>query len=143
MDLLNSLGIDNTLFYQLGIFLVGYVVLYNIVFKPYVAAHFERVRRTVGNMESNERVLADIQHLKVRHEKEARGLNEEYKSIYDKKRSEALSEYDKIVGHARDQSKSIIEDTRAKIQKEISQTKLNLEKEIPEVSQLLVAKLLK
>ena len=96
MELLSSLGLDITLFYQLAIFLTGYALLYNLIFKPYVAAHNRRLERTVGNMESNDRVLSDIQHLKAHHEEKAREINDEYKSIYDAKRSEALAEYDSI-----------------------------------------------
>lgn len=143
MDLLSSLGIDYTIVYQLGIFLVGYAILYNLVFKPYVAAHNKRLERTVGGLESNDRVLADIQHLKKHHEDKSREINQEYKLIYDEKRSEALVEFDKITAKARETAKEQIERTRSLIKLEIDKSKKIIEKEVPEISKTLVTKLLK
>ena len=90
MDILSALGVDATLGIQFIIFLVSYVFLVNVVFKPYHRAYEERVKRTLGNAEFAERILAETKELEIEFEQKARLLNYETKGIFDSERSEAM-----------------------------------------------------
>ena len=51
LEILTSLGIDATVLYQFLIFFVAFFSMNHIVFKPYLKAYDERLRRTDGGEE--------------------------------------------------------------------------------------------
>ncbi len=133
INLLVSLGVDSSVFYQFSIFLVSYIAMYFLVFKPYYKAYGQRVENTVGSQESNERVLEEAQEIQVEFESKTRDINSEYKKIYTQARTTAMEEYDGIVMSARAQAKSILDKAQIDIQAqfELAQNKLG-----PETAQI-------
>ncbi|MCB0361462.1 MAG: ATP synthase F0 subunit B [Bdellovibrionales bacterium] len=131
MDILASLGVNSTLGIQLVIFLFSYFFLTLLIFGPYHRAYEERVKRTEGNTEIAERILAESKELEVEYEQKARALNNETKIIFDRQRSEAMKEYDRMVSQARDRAKSIVEKNRSLIGSEFLKAKSEIKKEIP------------
>ncbi|MCB0384998.1 MAG: ATP synthase F0 subunit B, partial [Bdellovibrionales bacterium] len=115
MEILTALGVNSTLGIQFIIFLVAYVFLTTLVFKPYHRAYEERVKRTEGNTDLAERILTESKDLELQFEQKARALNNETKIIFDHSRTEAMKEYDRMVSQARDRAKSIMEKTRLQI----------------------------
>ena len=142
MDLLYSLGVNKTIFYQFGIFLITYLFMYYLLFKPYYNAYLQRIQNTEGNQESSKRILSDIEDLKGEHENKAREINDEFKVIYDQKRTEALHEYDTIVSDARQKAKIKIMETREKIHTELDQARVQLKTQVPEITTDIVNKLI-
>ena len=51
LSIIHSLGINDTLFIQMAIFIFVYLILQSLVFKPYHRAHQKRKTATVGNNE--------------------------------------------------------------------------------------------
>ena len=142
MELLSALGVDLTVIAQFGIFLVTYLVLYFVAFKPYFNAYTQRIENTEGNQETSERVLAEIEELKSVHEEKAKNLNDEFRSIYDEKRNAALKEYDAISFEARKRAKEKLEESRKLIEAEVKKAKDVVAAQIPEVTSQIVVKLL-
>src|SRR5262245_8514189 len=63
MSLLASLGVNETLVIQLGIFLAVYMVLKYVLFTPYFKAFNQRAESTVGQADLAERYIAETKAL--------------------------------------------------------------------------------
>ncbi|MCB0355957.1 MAG: ATP synthase F0 subunit B [Bdellovibrionales bacterium] len=142
MAILESIGLDQTLFVQFAIFFVTYFFVNQLVFKPYNKAYEERIKKTSGNQDLAEQAIQQTKVLELEYEKKARLINTEFKSIYDASKTEALHEYDRLVNEARENAKKTLEANRKKIASELDKAKLDLGKEVPVVSNTIVAKLL-
>ena len=142
MEILNALGVDYTLGIQFVIFVVAYLFLTNLVFKPYHRAYEERVNRTAGNTDLAERIISETKDLELEFETKARALNNETKIIFDHSRTEAMKEYDRMVSQARERAKSIMEKTRFQITHEMENARTEINKEIPEITRSVVKKLM-
>ena len=142
MEILTALGVNSTLGIQFIIFLVAYVFLTTLVFKPYHRAYEERVKRTEGNTDLAERILTESKDLELQFEQKARALNNETKIIFDHSRTEAMKEYDRMVSQARDRAKSIMEKTRLQIGHEFESARAELNKEIPGITKTVVQKMM-
>jgi F0F1-type ATP synthase membrane subunit b/b' len=142
MELLISLGVNQTLAYQFGIFVVVYLTLKYVLFVPYFHAYNERNERTVGKTELAERFVAETHELEQAYAQKAQEVNERYKSVYDRTRAEAVKEYDRLVGDARAQGKKLIDEARNQVQKEMTSARTQLAQEINGISQLINHKLI-
>ncbi|MCB0341525.1 MAG: ATP synthase F0 subunit B [Pseudobdellovibrionaceae bacterium] len=140
-NLLASLGINATTGIQFLIFVVVYVFLSQLLFKPYFQAYLERKSRTVGSQDQAERIVAATEELETVYQEKARKFSDSYKRIYDQSRSEALHEHDRLVAEARLRAKAIVEDTRTKVAQEVEKARVAMAAEAPQVSQAIVAKL--
>jgi F-type H+-transporting ATPase subunit b len=141
LSLLTALGVNQTIWIQLGCFLVSYLALTELVFKPYMKAYHEREKRTVGGEESAIRIVEEAQELTGHYEKRAREMNSEIKHVYDKKRSEALKDYEAMLAEARKTSSSLVEASRAKIKTEVEAARKKIAAEIPAVSGAIASRL--
>ena len=97
MELLKSLGVNSTLWYQLACFIVSYLALSNLILKPYMAALHERENRTVGGEETAIRLIEEASHLHAELEQKARAIHASVKHVYDSSRTEAMAEYDRTI----------------------------------------------
>ncbi len=82
VGLINSLKLDNTLFLQFAVFLVGFSVLYYVLFKPYNKAAQTRYDRTTGSEESADKYDEEIELLKRKHGQKVKETNETVSSIF-------------------------------------------------------------
>jgi F0F1-type ATP synthase membrane subunit b/b' len=142
LQILGSLGIDETIFIQMGIFLVVFVAMKTILFDAYFAAHHTRKERTVGQTEAAERYINEARELEAQYAVQAQQINEQFRTIFDKSRTDANKEYERITEAARSQAKQWMEQARAKVGRELAETRSQLTGDIPAVSQLITAKLL-
>lgn len=141
LGILQSLGANETVWLQLVLFLVAYIFLSKVLFKPYLEAYIERKKRTEGNQQIAERVIAETQELEHVYQKKARSLNTEHKQIYDQSRSQAIHEHSELVNKAKANAKTILEETKANIAEEIKKAKAELQSEAPAVSRSIVNQL--
>lgn len=142
MGLLVSLGVNQTLFFQLGIFFAVFIVLKHVLFEPYFKAYVARNEATVGQAELAERYLAETKDLEEQFAVKAQTANERFRAIFEKTRGETVKEHDRLVTEARTRAKSLTDAARKKIQVEVDGAKTQLSKEIPGVSKLIVQKLI-
>jgi F-type H+-transporting ATPase subunit b len=142
MEIFTKLGLNETLFLQMAVFLVVYVVLNRVLFKPYFAAYTERRMRTVGQSEAAERYVNEARELQTQYSAKAKQINEQFKAIYDKTRNEANKEYDRLIQEARAGAKEIVDQARIKTQVGVQHAKEQIKSEIPIVSEMITAKLL-
>ena len=142
MDILLAIGIDQTVFVQLIIFLVTFFFLNFLVFKPYFNAHQERAQRTIGNTNLAAQVIEDVHGLECEYQEKAKKINHQHKTIFDESKTKAMEEYDSIISSARIRSKEILEKNKKMIQKEIKKSEDQLLSEVPVVSSAIASKIL-
>lgn len=135
--LLQSLGVNSTLFYQLGIFAFSFFFIRYVAFEPYFRAHLVREQKTEGNQDQAEQIYAQTRELETLYQRRARTLSADIKSIYDKARGDANREQDKIISAARDKAKVSIERAREKIQGEFNKAREDLIKEAPAIGEAI------
>lgn len=141
MDILNSLGVNNTLWIQLVCFLVSYAALTQLVLKPYLAAMHEREKRTVGNEEAAGRLLEEAGTLYSQYETRARAINTEMKAQYDAARLAATKQAESIMAGARGEASQLLESSRQKITTEVQGARKSLSNEIPAIGAAIATKL--
>lgn len=143
MGLLKSLGVDLThVPIQLIIFMVVYILIYQLAFKPYFLAYKKRLENTEGNQENSERYLVEAEELKAQYEEQAKKINAEYKSIYDESKNQAVKDYDGMMAESRNQAKKILEESKANVSEQFEKAKLQLQAEAPAVANEIVKKLI-
>ena len=142
MELLRGLGLDSSVGIQLVLFLVTYLILHFVLFKPYFAAYNERISRTMGRAELAEKYLAESQALQGEYENKARQLSAQYKAIFDESRLKAQKESDQTVSQARQAAKSQLESMKQKIRGELENARKDAQKEIPTVTSAITSRLL-
>lgn len=142
MDLLLGLGVNSTVKYQLVTFLVAYVFLYMVLFKPYYKAYLERVSRTLGQTDLAEKYLLETQSLQAEFERKSRDINNKYKEVYESGRKQAMQEYDQVVGAAKASAKTQVDAAKMQIAGQVKEARQQLEKEVVTVAGVISGRLL-
>jgi F-type H+-transporting ATPase subunit b len=142
VSLLHSLGVNKSLYIQLGVFLIVFIALKYLLFKPYFAAYLERGNRTVGKTELAEKFLEQTAALEAQYSQKAQAVNEQFRAVFDQSRGEANKQYEALVGEARAQAKQVVETTRESIKREVDNARKQLSQEVKGVSQLINQKLI-
>ncbi|MCO5112764.1 MAG: ATP synthase F0 subunit B [Bdellovibrionaceae bacterium] len=140
--IVSALGINSTLFVQLGIYLFAYVLLYYIAFKPYFLASEERKKMTSGSSDIMKRSHELIQQSEEKFQKRARQINEEVSFMFNEQRSMASKEVEKIQKDALEKAKDISAQTQQQISLQLEQAAGVLNQTSSEVSQVIVKQIL-
>lgn len=135
IDILVSLGIDKTFFYQFVIFGIAFISMYIIAFRPYIAAYDERLRRTVGGQEEAENLLAEAAEKERAYKEEAKKLNVQIKAIFSEKNEQAKSEVEEILKEAKTHAESEVEAARKELEVSVLQARKEMESFIPSISE--------
>ncbi len=141
-SLLQQLELNSTLFIQLAVFIVMFLVLSNLYFRPFQRLLEARHKRLVEDREAAEKLLL-----------QADSRFEEYRARLAAERATARSEYDRIMAQAKKEEAEIISRARAEAkqitqqalesaQAQQSEVKKALEKEIETLAQAVVQALL-
>lgn len=142
MEMLDSLGLNHTAYFQFAIFSVTFFVMTFGLFQPYAKALEERQERTKGAAAASDELIRQTTELRQQFEAKARSINGEIKAIYDENRSLAQKENEKILATAREQAQGIVEKARAQVATQVIEAQRKLKDEVPSVAQAIAAKLL-
>lgn len=140
--ILTGLGVNSTIWIQLGLFLFTFVLLNNLVFKSYQKALDERHHKTVGGEDLTKQLLSEAQEIQARYEKRAREVNVDIKSAYDLAMGEAYKKQSEILENTRKEAAEAIKQARAKIGAQVRDAQGQLQKEMPAISGLIASKLM-
>lgn len=137
MDVLDSLGVNQTIVLQFGVFLVCYLIISNLLFKPYFAAFSKRDELTVGQSAEASQIWKQVELLQQQFESEAKDLNMKVKEIYDAHKIESSKLYNEALIVARQEAKELLENSRKTLKLEIQSLEKPLANEIAEMSHLI------
>lgn len=142
MEILTKLGIDYTFFYQLAIFIVAYIALTRLLFKPYLKAYHKRLEVTFGNQEVAEKLNAQSQELHIQYENKAKEVNSKVQSYYEQAHKEAQAVQASTIEKARKEAEALVQKTRAETLAEADKARVELKKLVPELSHEIQRKVL-
>lgn len=142
LALVQSLGINSTVWTQLGLFVGTFIILNFLIFRPYFAAHFERHKRTAGAKQDTGTILASNEALKNEYERKARDVNDKSRLAFEKAKNEALQEQNNILGQARESATNHVRLSRDRLEKELTAARSQLTQEVRDIGVIIANKLI-
>lgn len=142
MELLSALGLNSTIVPQFLVFMVAYIALTQLAFKPYLKAFNSRKEATEGNQETAEQILLESQKIQTQYEVRARELNVKIKDIFESAQKEASKIQEEFLQTARADADVLVKKNREVIRSRIGQAREDLRKHVPELSKAISDRLL-
>ena len=142
MEIFEKLGVDLSLFVQMGIFLGLYLIMNKFVFGPFFRAFEARESLTVGSEGDAEGLDKETEELNERYTQKARAVNARIRDIFDGARAEATAEQTRKIVDARKEAETVIKKTRTQIDSEKQSARSSLDSSVSELSDLVVGKML-
>ncbi len=140
--ILQSLGINSTLFIQLGVFLIVFAFIWALAFGPYFKAFLIREENTTGNQEEASQLIAKTRELEGVYQHKAREMNTDIKAIFDEERLAGQKQHERIMLDAKDKAKAAMDKTKAAILEQYNRAREELIKEAPALGKSIAARLL-
>lgn len=141
-NLLEVLKLDATILPQFFIFLIAYITLTQLVFKPYLKAFDQRRDATVGGKEIADQLLLETQGIQSNYETKARAINSQIKGIFDEAKKEASKKQEELIRRTREETETVVNKSRQEIQAALQKSREELKKSVPELSQTISNKML-
>ncbi|MEQ1876540.1 MAG: ATP synthase F0 subunit B [Bdellovibrionia bacterium] len=140
--ILTGLGVNSTVWIQLGLFLFTFVLLNNVVFKSYQKAFQERHDKTLGGEDLTKQLVLEAQEIQSRYEKRARQVNEQIKTAYDAALGEAYKKQNDNMENTRKEAAEALKQARVKITSQVRDARGQLQADLPAISALVASKLM-
>jgi F0F1-type ATP synthase membrane subunit b/b' len=141
-QIFTQLGVDQTLFIQLAIYVVVFAVLRQIYFKPFLRLIETRHKKTVQDKESAERILAQAEQKLAEYTRRLSDARAEAKANYDALIEQAKKEESEILAHSRNEAKTITQEAIKDVEKQAAQLRKELEIEVDAMARVVTEKLL-
>ncbi len=142
MEILEILGLNQTLVTQFIIFFTAYMALSRLVFVPYLKAYQNRQEATGGSKRNAETLLQEVEVLQEKYSKEARALNSEIKKHFDQAKASAHSVVSEKVDEARTRAEKKITGNREELMRIKTQLKNDIDADLPQIRSVIVRQLL-
>jgi F-type H+-transporting ATPase subunit b len=136
------IDIDATLFIQLGIFLVLFVVLRKFVFLPYLEAKKDRAANIDGAREKANRLQSDAAEKLDRYERRLTDARKEAAAGRSKERAEGEAKAAEVLASARQKAEGRLSEARTKINKSVPAAELALRTRADELARAIASKVL-
>ena len=141
-SVLEQLGLNNTFFIEFAIFVVLYLLLSNIYFKPFLKLFQQRHKKTVEDKETAEKLMMQAQvkleeYQKILHAERLANRAEFEKALLEFKKNEADQ-----LAKTRDEARKITHKTNETIEQQREQLKKQLSADVESLAQSISEKLL-
>lgn len=137
LGLIDSLGLNSTLFIQFGIFMVSFGILQYVLFKPYNKAAQERYNRTVGNEESAHQFDEEIELIQRQYREKAQATNNDVQAVFLNEEQSGKNEVNSILKTAKDKYQSNKEKLEKEAAHEYSSEQSKIPNLVPELKDAL------
>ncbi len=140
--ILEQLELNSTFFLQFAVFVVLYFVLSAVYFKPFLKLIEHRRKKTIGDLEEAERILARANAKLNEYQQKITSDRLRTREEFDRLIAEAKKEETLILSHARDEARKITQQTQENLAKQKAQMKSELSAEVEGLAQMISEKLL-
>lgn len=140
-DLVKTIGLDNSFFYQLVLAVVLYFVLKRLFLQAYLESFEKRQKLTKGRMKSSKELGKEIEESKALYEKKAKLVHERFQEVFSKIKQKAQEDYLKEFLQMRKEQKELVTREKKSLNQALKKQSDSLEKEIPLLTKLLVEKI--
>jgi F-type H+-transporting ATPase subunit b len=136
------ISLDFSVFYQIVLFLVLWVVLSRVLFRPYIAVLEERERATSGTANETAALEREGARLKAQYEEQLTQAQAAAAAIKEAILQEARQQRESILSRAREEATASLEKTRHEIQAQVDQERRRAMAETGELALEMVTKIL-
>jgi F0F1-type ATP synthase membrane subunit b/b' len=142
VSVLRDLGVNETAPLMAVFFGISYFFISQFIVKPYQINLAYRKKNTGGSLAEANAINAGTEKLIAEYQEKLKKQNDTSQSVYEKIKSEGLSEEEKIISAARKQGADLVEQTKKQIASEVAVGKESLRAQIPELSDLIASRVL-
>jgi F-type H+-transporting ATPase subunit b len=136
------ISLDFSVFYQVVIFLVLWLILSRVLFRPYVAVLEERERATSGAQEDTEALEHEGARLKAQYEEQLARAQAAAAAAKETILQEARRQRENIMSQAREQATASLEKARAEIRAQVEKDRQRATADIGDLARDMVSKIL-
>jgi len=136
------ISLDFSVFYQVVIFLVLWLILSRVLFRPYVAVLEERERATSGAQEDTEALEYEGARLKAQYEEQLARAQAAAAAAKETILQEARRQRENIMSQAREQATASLEKARAEIRAQVEKDRQRATADIGDLARDMVSKIL-
>lgn len=136
------ISLDFSVFYQIVLFLLLWLILNRVLFRPYLAALEERERQTSGAYHDVEVLEGEGARLKAEYEAQLARAQAVGNAAKERILQEAHQQREKIINQAREEATALLETGRQEIQAQLGKEKQRAMAEIEGVAREMVNKIL-
>jgi F-type H+-transporting ATPase subunit b len=136
------ISLDFSVFYQIVLFLVLWVILSRVLFRPYLALLEERERETSGARHDIEALEHEGARLKAEYEAQLARAEAAGNAAKERILQEARQQRESIISQAREESTASLETVRREIRSQLDKEKQQAMAEVGEVAREMVSKIL-
>jgi F-type H+-transporting ATPase subunit b len=134
--------LDYTVVYQMIIFLIVWVILTRVLFRPYLKLIEERERRTAGTEHESADLAREGERLKAQYEERVTQAQAAALAAKEAILDEARQQRDQLISRAREEAASILEQVRQEIDRQVEKEKQLASAEVAVIAQNLAGKVL-
>lgn len=136
------IDLDGTVFVQLGLFIVAFVVLYALVFKPMVAMLEAREEAIDGAKAQAKHLDVEVKEKQASFEAELRKVRGASGEERDRLRAEGLEIEAKLLERVRTETVSVVNEARTRLESEANLARQELSNQRPQLAREIASKLL-
>ena len=140
-NLIQTIGLNNSFFYQLALAVVLYFISKKLFLQPYLESLEKRQKLTKGRMKSNKELEEKIEANKSIYEEKAKSVHEQFQEFFNKIKHKAQQDSLNEIGQLQNEQKEFISKEKEKLNQTIKEQSALLEKDIPILTKLLVEKI--
>jgi F-type H+-transporting ATPase subunit b len=136
------ISLDYSVFYQIGLFLILWLILSKVLFRPYLDLLDQRERRTSGAQHDSSELEHEGARLKAEYEAKIAQARATGTAAKDAIVQEGRQERERILQQAREEAAHPLETARLEVRNQLERERERLAAEVAEVAQDMVAKIL-
>ncbi|MBM4260599.1 MAG: ATP synthase F0 subunit B [Deltaproteobacteria bacterium] len=134
--------LDISILYQVVLFVVLWMILSKLFFKPYISLLEERERKTTGAQLDSSDLEHDAAHLKAQYEERMAKAQASAYAAKDALLQDARQQREKILAQAREDAAKNLDQVRRDVVAALAQEKQLADAEVSRVAQDMVSKVL-
>lgn len=141
MEILETLGLDITFFFQITIFLTTFLIIYFMTAKPYVQAQDKRLEKTELLMKKCEQTEKEVTELQEEYERKAKKAYAEFEKEFQKIKDEATKGQEIFLNQVRQETTSFVQEGEVALKKNYEEAQREIKEHIEALSQQVVERL--
>lgn len=141
LDILNRLGVDYTLFFQIAVWIIAYLITKSILLDKLVFRIKQRQEATFGSDKETDKFLAQALEKEKEYSVQAKDLDTKIKEIFSQKLDQTQKEVLKKISVAKKEAQKSLELEISNVEQAKTQAQLKLLKQVPEISLLIKEKI--
>ncbi len=142
LQLIENLGINQTIFVIIGIFVLTYGVSYFVFLKKLTGFLVERDLRTQGRSENVDQFNDDLKTLSLELKDRKSGVSKDTEVLFAEIKNKALSQQADMIRSAKEKASIEIASARANVEKELAAETTKIRAQIPELAAEIVSRLM-